>query len=68
MMCLSRCWSDRGSPLLTRGVVGDACQTLTVPYDEVRMHTFYDDAHWEEAVLFSEEEVRHNGNGVYDIF
>ena len=47
------------------GVVGDACQTQTVQNDEEWMHTFYDDSHWEEAVLFPEEEVRHYGNGVY---
>ena len=48
------------------GVVGDACQTQTVPYDELWMHTFYDDYHWEEAVLFTEEEVGQNGKSVYD--
>ena len=42
------------------GVVGDACQTETVLYDEDWMHTFFDDYHWEEAVLFTEEEVRNN--------
>ena len=48
------------------GVVGDACQSETVSYDQEWMHTFYDDSHWEEAVLFSDEEVRHKRNGVFD--
>jgi hypothetical protein len=50
------------------GVVGDACQTQTVPYDQDWMHTFYDDYHCQEAVLFSEEEVRHHGNYDKDCF
>ena len=40
------------------GVFGDFCRTETVPYDEEWFHTFYDDEDWEEAVLFTEEEVR----------
>ena len=39
------------------GVSGNTCGSTTQLYDEEWFHTFYDDTHWEEARLYSDQEV-----------
>jgi len=42
------------------GVCGDTCESSTLLYEEEWLHTYYDDTHWEEARLYSDQEVGPN--------